>query len=155
MQRRLIAALLALALAPSFASAASSVPPAPILKLANAAMHAANTNDASAFAGLYTDDAVVIDETPPFVWRGAGAGTSWWHAVTAVAQKMKMTHLQAVDIRIGEFRQTATDAYLVQPMTVTAIANGKPFAEAGTTTYTFHNAGGTWRISSQVWTTKP
>jgi ketosteroid isomerase-like protein len=155
MKPRTTAAFLALALGPSIAAAAPNVPPAPILKLAHAAMHAANTNDAAAFAGLYTSDAVVVDEIPPFIWRGAGAGTSWWHAVAAVAQKLKMTHLRAIDIRIGEFKASATDAYLVTPMTVTAIANGKPFAEPGTTTYTFHNSGGTWLISSQVWTAKP
>jgi ketosteroid isomerase-like protein len=155
MQLRTIIAITALALAPGLAAAAPNPPPAPILKLASAAMHAANTNDASAFAGLYTDDAIVVDEDPPFSWRGSGAGTAWWHVVAAVAQKMKMTHLRAVDIRVGEFKETATDAYLVEPMTVTAIANGKPFVEAGTTTYTFHRAAGTWLISSQVWTAKP
>lgn len=118
-------------------------------------MHAANTNDASAFAGLYTDDAVVIDETAPFIWRGPGAGTAWWRAVVGVERKLKMRNLRAVDIRVTEFRGSATDAYLVQAMTVTAIANGKPFSEPGTTTYTFHNSGGTWLISSQVWTAKP
>jgi len=152
---RTIAASLALGLAPGFAAATPNLPPAPILKLANAAMHAANTNNASGFAGLYTDDAIVVDETPPFVWRGAAAGASWWHAVAAVARKMKMTHLRAINIRIGEFKESPTDAYLVEPMTVSGIANGKPFAEAGTTTFTFHNAGGVWLISTQVWTTKP
>jgi len=151
-QLRTIAALLALVLAPGFAAATPSAPPAPILRLANAAMDAANSNDESRFAGLYTDDAVVVDEIPPFAWRGANAGGSWWHAVASIAQKMKMTHLRAINIRISEFRQTPTDAYLVEPMTVSAIANGKPFAEAGTTTFTFHEAGGNWLISSQVWT---
>jgi ketosteroid isomerase-like protein len=151
---RTIAALFALSIAPNVVMAASPAPPAPILQLANAAMGAANANDASAFAGLYTDDAVVVDEIAPFVWRGAGGGTAWWHAVTAVAQKMKMVHLRATNIRVGEFKQSANDAYLVEPMTVTAIADGKPFAEPGTTTFTFHNTGGTWLISSQVWTAK-
>lgn len=154
MQLRTIAAFFALMLPPSLAAAAPSVPPAPILQLANAAMRAADSNDESRFAGLYTDDAVVVDEIAPFVWRGANAGGSWWHAVALTAKKMKMTHLRAINIRIGEFKQSATDAYLVEPMTVSAIANGKPFAEAGTTTYTFHKAGGSWLISSQVWTTK-
>jgi len=150
-----MAALLTIALAPAAGIANPAPPPAPILKLANAAMHAANANDANAFAGLYTNDAVVVDEIPPFVWRGAGAGTSWWYAVAATARKMKLTHLQATNIRIGEFKQSANDAYLVTPMTVTAVAGGKPFVEPGTTTYTFHKAGGTWLISSQVWTSKP
>jgi ketosteroid isomerase-like protein len=155
MHLRTIAAFLTLALAPDFAVATANVPPAPILKLVNAAMHAANADDASGFAGLYTNDAVVVDEIPPFLWRGAGAGAVWWHAVDGVAQKSNMTHLKAIDIRIGEFKSSATDAYLITPMTVTAIANGKPFAEAGTTTYTFRKSGGTWLISSQVWTRKP
>jgi ketosteroid isomerase-like protein len=154
-QLRTIAAFVALALVPGAAIAATNVPPPPILRLANAAMRAANTDNAAGFAGLYTDDAVVVDENPPFVWRGAGAGTAWWHAVDAVMRRMSLTHLKAINIRISEFKQSATDAYLVQPMTVSGIANGKPFAEAGTTTYTFHNAGGTWLISTQVWTTKP
>ena len=155
MELRRIAVFVALVLVPGVATATPNLPPAPILRLANAAMHAANTNDASAFAGLYTNDAIVVDEIPPFIWRGAAAGSSWWHAVATVAEKMKMTHLRAIDIRVSEFKATATDAYLVEPMTVTAIANGKPFSEPGTTTYTFHNAGGSWLISSQVWTARP
>jgi ketosteroid isomerase-like protein len=154
-QLRTIAAFVALALTPGAIAATANVPPAPILRLANAAMQAANSNNAAGFAGLYTNDAIVVDENPPFVWRGAGAGTAWWHAVAAVARRMNLTHLKAINIRISEFKESATDAYLVQPMTVSGIANGKPFAEAGTTTYTFHNAGGTWLISTQVWTTKP
>ena len=155
MQSRTIAAFAALALAPDVIAATPKLPPAPILRLANAAMQAANMNDASAFVGLYTNDATVVDEIPPFLWRGAGAGSAWWHAVSAFAQKMKITHIRAIDIRVGEFRETPTDAYLVEPMTVAGIANGKPFAEAGTTTYTFHKSGGIWLISSQIWTTKP
>jgi ketosteroid isomerase-like protein len=157
MQVRQLNAFLALglALAPVYAAAATKQPPAPILKLTDAVIHAANTDDASAFAGLYTNDAVVVDENPPFLWRGAGAGTAWWHVVDAVTQKMNLTQLKAIDVRISEFKQSPTDAYLIQPMTVSGIAGRKPFAEAGTMTYTFRKVGGTWLISSQVWTTKP
>ena len=156
MSIRIVAALLAVALVPAVGVAAPSAPPpAPILKLANTVIHAANTNDASALAGIFTGDAVVVDENPPFLWRGAGAGVAWWHVVAAVTQKAKMTHLKAINVRVGEFKQSATDAYLVEPMTVTGIVGGKPFAEAGTMTYTFHGSAGTWLISSMVWTTKP
>jgi ketosteroid isomerase-like protein len=154
-QLRTTAAFAALALVPGAVIATTNAPPVPILRLANAAMHAANTDNASGFAGLYTQDAVVVDENPPFVWRGPGAGTAWWHAVDAVARRMNLTHLKAINIRVSEFKGSATEAYLVQPMTVSGIANGKSFAEAGTTTYTFHNTGGTWLISTQVWTAKP
>lgn len=154
MPLRTIAALLILALAPGVAAAAASPPPAPILKLANAVVSAANADDGARLVGLFTNDAVVVDENPPFVWRGEGAGLAWWHVVEAVTRKAKLTHLKAVNVRLGEFRQTATDAYLVQPMTITGITGGKPFAESGTMTYTFHYAG-SWLISTMVWTTKP
>ena len=155
MHLRTIAAFLAIAVVPALTVAAPAAPPAPILKLTNAVIHATNTDDASAFAGLYADDAVVVDENPPFVWRGAGAGAAWWHVIDAVTKTMKMTHMAATGIRITEFKQSATDAYMIQAMTIAGTAVGKPFAESGTMTYTFHKTGDTWLISSQIWTTKP
>ncbi len=156
MQIRTIAAFLALALAPGLAYADANAPPAPILKLVNAVVAGTTADNASAFAGLFTADAVVVDENAPFVWRGAGAGVAWWHVVDAVTRKAKLSHVRASNVRVGEFKQSATDAYLVQAMTVTGSApGGKPFAEPGTMTYTFHNAGGEWLISTMVWTTKP
>lgn len=151
---RILAAVLALAFAPVRALAASG-PPAPIVKLTTAMIRATNANDASALSGLFTHDAVIVDENPPFVWRGAGAAAAWWHVVDAVTQKAKLTHFQAAVNRNGEFRQSATDAYLVQSLTISGLAAGKPFSESGTLTYTFHDAGGTWLISTMVWTTKP
>jgi len=155
MQIRYIAAFLAAVLAPAVAGAAPNVPPAAIVKLTNAVIHAAGTDDASGLAGIFTSDAVVVDENAPFVWRGAGAGVAWWGVVDAVTKKAKLTHLKVVNARVSEFVSTATDAYLIEPMTITGTIADKPFAESGTTTYTFHNAGGKWLISTMVWTTKP
>lgn len=156
MQIRTIAAFLAFALAPAFTCAASTAPPAPIAKLVNTVIAGTNADNASAFAGLFTDDAAVVDENPPFTWRGAGAGVAWWHVVEAVTRAAKLTHVKAANVRTGEFKQSATDAYLVQAMTVTGVAaGGKSFAEPGTMTYTFHKTGGAWLISTMVWTTKP
>jgi hypothetical protein len=151
---RIIAAFLSFALAPALAVGAQTAPPAPIMKLVTNVVDAANTDDASLLSGIFTANAIVVDENPPFLWRGAGAGVAWWHVVEAVTRKAKMTHLKAIDVRLGEFRQSPTDAYLVQPMTVTGVAAGKPFAEPGTMTYTFHGSGGTWLISTMVWTAK-
>jgi ketosteroid isomerase-like protein len=152
---RTIVALLAVVLAPTLAIAASNVPPAAIAKLTNTIIDGTTRDDASVFAGIFTDDATVVDENEPFAWRGAGAGIAWWHVVEAVTQKARITHLKATGVRNGEFRSSATDAYLVQSMTITGARGGKPFAEPGTLTYTFHNASGKWLISSMVWTTKP
>ena len=148
------------ALAPAAAAAASPAPPArpvappAILNLANAVVTASNTDDASLLSKLYTSDAIVVDEVPPFAWRGHGAGAAWWRAVDAFTQQ-KHEHIKLIDVRVSEFRSSGTDAYLVQPMTIVEMGAGAPGNESGTFTYTFHYNGGAWLISSQVWTTKP
>jgi ketosteroid isomerase-like protein len=152
---RVLAAALAFALVPAGVVAAPQPPPVAVLNLANAIVHAANTGDASGLAALFTADAVMVDENPPFVWRGTGAGVAWWHVVDAVIQKATLKDFRATNVRVSEFRSSGSDAYMVQVLTILAVANGKPFAESGTMTYTFHNAGGKWLISSAVWTTKP
>ena len=154
-QAIVLAAALAFALVPAGVVAAPQPPPAAILKLANAIVHAANTDDASELATIFTADAVMVDENPPFVWRGTGAGVAWLHVVDAVVRKAKLKDFRATNVHVSEFRSSASDAYMVQVLTIVAIANGKPFAESGTMTYTFHDTGGTWLISSAVWTTKP
>jgi hypothetical protein len=83
--------LFALAVVPAFAVAAT--PPPPILTLANAVIAAANSANPAGFTGLFTNDAVVVDENPPFVWRGPDAGTAWWGVVAKVTQNAQLTHL--------------------------------------------------------------
>lgn len=146
------------ALTPALAASANPTRPAqpslPILKLANAVVAASNADDALALSKLYTNDAIVVDEIPPFVWRGASAGVAWWHAVDAFTNKAKHT-IQLTNVRISEFQRTANDAYLIQPMTIDETSAGRHSSESGTFAYTFHKTGGIWLISSQVWTTKP
>lgn len=144
-----------MALAPVTSAAAPTSPPPEISKLTSAFIHATNSNDTSALATLFTGDAVIVDENPPFAWRGAGAGVAWWHVVQKITKAARLVHLQATNVRTGEFKQSPTGAYLVQSLTITATTAGKPFAEAGTLTYTFHKSGSTWLISTMAWTTKP
>jgi ketosteroid isomerase-like protein len=116
---------------------------------------ASNTDDAVAFSKLYSKDAVLVDEIPPFEWRGTSAGIAWWRAVEAFMIKERH-HIRLVNVRISEFQRSAVDAYLIQPMTIMEIAGGRePSSESGTLTYTFRQIDGTWLIISQVWTTKP
>ena len=49
------------------AQAIQSVPPSPILKLANAVVNASHTDDSLSLSKLYTNDAIVVDENPPFI----------------------------------------------------------------------------------------
>jgi uncharacterized protein (TIGR02246 family) len=131
-------------------------PPPQIIALAQAVVDAANANDASKFAGLYTDDAIVIDELAPYVWTGASAGAQWWTAVAKILVANKVASLHAAALSISECRVSGDAAYMITPLRITeTTAAGKTRTELGTQTYTFRNVDGTWKISSAVWTTKP
>ena len=155
MHVRFLAAVLMLALAPALAAAAPNPPPPAIVKLTDAIARTLATDDPSLLAGIFTDDAVIIDENAPFVWRGPGAAAAWWRVVDTVMKQAKLPHPKATGLRFGEFVQSPTAAYLVQAMTIAGTADGKPFAEPGTMTYTFRKEGGKWLISGLVWSTKP
>jgi ketosteroid isomerase-like protein len=129
-------------------------PLAPIMALAQSVLDAANANDPSRLAGLYTGDAIVIDELSPFTWTGPNAGAAW---LTAVAQFLaaKKSSLTASALAISEYRSNGDAAYMVQPLRVSVVAGGKTNVELGTQTYTFRKVNGVWKISSAVWTTKP
>lgn len=136
-------------------TAAPSPPPAEITRLTDAVMTASNADNAAGFAGLYTDDAVVVDENAPFAWHGAGAGTAWWTLTHGIIQKLQLVSFKAAPQPPSEFTQSDTDAYMIVPITLTGTAAHKPFAETGTMTYTFHKTPTGWKISTQIWTTKP
>ncbi|HEY1682028.1 MAG TPA: hypothetical protein VGF98_10365 [Candidatus Tumulicola sp.] len=156
MNVRIVTFGLVLALAPLSALAQTkAIPPQAIVKLANVVVNVGNTNDGSSLSGIFTSDAVVVDENAPFVWRGANAGTEWWNGLTVLMKRAHMGHLHVGAVRVGEYRQSPTDAYLVDSMVITGTQAGKPFAESGTMTFTFHKTGGRWLISTEVWSTKP
>lgn len=155
------ASLALLALTCVFGSAAASAapasaPPSEILALAQRVIDAANANDDAEFTGLYTADAVVIDESAPFRWTGADAGMKWWQHVQRTLAAGQAT-LHATLSTPTEYRldHEGDDAYLIEPVTVSVTSGGKTRAEHGTQTYTFHKANGTWKISSATWTTTP
>jgi ketosteroid isomerase-like protein len=145
-----------LACSPALAPAATApTPPPEIMKLAMSPVVASNTNDGAGFTGIFTDDAVVVDENDPFEWRGATAGTDWWNRVNKALVSMKAVGFHAAPGSVSEYVQTGDAAYLIMPITLSATAGGKPFMEHGTMTYTFRKVGGVWKISTFVWTTKP
>jgi ketosteroid isomerase-like protein len=152
--RRVVVAMFALAIAPAIASA-QSAPPEAIVRLSNVVVHAGNTGDGSSLAHAFTPDATVVDENAPFVWRGSSAGADWWGQLAANMKRAHLSNMRVTNVHLGEYRHSVNGAYLVQSMTISGLRAGKPFAESGTMTYTFHEADGSWWISSMVWSTKP
>jgi hypothetical protein len=102
---------------------------------------------------LFTPDAVVIDEVPPFRWDGPHAASTWYamlhgHLVAA--------HMRGFQVAIGapiEYRQAGDGAYLIVPATLSGMAGTKPFHSTGSLTFTFRRIAGDWKIATDVWTT--
>jgi len=157
MQKALHLALLALfaLAAPATAATATPKPPAAIAALAQATVNATNSNDATKLAGLYTNNAVVVDELDPFAWTGTEPGVTWCTRVKKELVKNKATGFHATAYAPSEYMNHGSTAYLIVPMKLAALLAGKPFTELGTMTYTFAKVSGVWKISSQIWTTKP
>jgi uncharacterized protein (TIGR02246 family) len=130
-------------------------PPPPIAALTQAVLDAANANDPSKLAGMYTDDALVVDENAPFAWRGADAGAQWWRSVQGGLAQRHVT-LRAIGSAPSDYMtdREGDDAYVTQKLTIIVTANGKTMSEHGTQTYTFHRTDdGVWKISRAIWTT--
>src|SRR5947208_3164179 len=50
---------------------------AEVLKIVNTVIKASGTFDIDAVANLYTPNALIADEEPPFSWNGSTAGVQW------------------------------------------------------------------------------
>jgi len=97
------------------------------------------------------EDAVVIDDLPPYVWQGPGACSNWFKAFEAWTSRAGVTN--AV-ITLGEIRHLDFDggfAYLVAPGTLSYIKAGKPVNFFGTITMVLRKRESDWRISGVAW----
>jgi ketosteroid isomerase-like protein len=149
MNRRIFffAVLLALA-APSFAPAQS--PGA--MDVVNKVIAASEAIDAEALRGLYTDNAVFIDEGPIVIY-GPTVGVDWATRVKKAFADRHMTEFKATASAPAVAQIKPDGAYVVVPMELNArVGADKHFHESGTFTFTLVNQSGNWKISSQVWT---
>ncbi len=145
------AAILALA----FAFALSSAAPAQssgAMDVVNKVVAASEVLDASALAGLYTDNAVFVDEGPIVIY-GPTVGLDWLTRVKAEFAERKMTQFKATASKPTVAQISANAAYIVVPMELNAVVGtDKHFHESGTFTFTLAQKADAWKITSQVWT---
>lgn len=109
-----------------------------------------NADDMKAAASVFTPDATIIDEFPPFLWHGhAVAGWSKDYGVFAKAAGMvpgKITLAAPSGLQTG-----AGHAYAVIPAHIALTVNGKPTGEDGSFTFVLTDLHGHWRIAAWAW----
>jgi ketosteroid isomerase-like protein len=123
---------------------------APIQKF----MDSFNKGDVAGAAATHasTADLTIVDEVPPFVWRGAKAFTAWSAALEADAKKNGIAE-PMVSIAPATRVETSGDvAYVVVPATYSFKKGGVAMREAAQMTFVMKKTGGAWLIHGWTWT---
>ena len=122
-----------------------------VVKIINIVINASSSFDVNAVTELYTPNAVVADEEPPFSWNGPTAGVQWISTVEKTCKDFKLKNFHAKVRDISVYLQTEESIYVVVPVDYTGDIKGDHFDEEGAFTFIFRLVNGHWLIKSQVW----
>lgn len=122
-----------------------------VIKIINKVINASSVFDVDAVTDLYTPNAVVADEEPPFSWNGPTAGVQWISTVEKTCKDYKLKNFKAKIRDISVYLQTEESIYVVVPVDYTGEIKGDHFDEEGAFTFIFRLVSGHWLIKSQVW----
>ena len=146
-----IAAALVLALATSASAQPTNAElMAPITKFVNSF----NKGDAAGAASTHVSgpELTIVDEVPPFVWRGVQAFQSWSADLDRDAKKNGMTEPM---VTLGTPTRTETSgdsAYVIVPAVFTFKLKGTAMREAAQMTFVLTKGASGWLIQSWTWT---
>ncbi|MDB5137885.1 MAG: hypothetical protein JWP37_4488 [Mucilaginibacter sp.] len=127
---------------------------ATVMNIISTVIKASGSFDIDAVADLYTPNAVVADEEPPFSWNGPTAGVQWVSTVEKTCKQYKLKDFKGKLGRINVYLQTDESIYVVVPVEYTGEIKGERFEEDGAFTFIFRIVSGRWLIKSQVWVAK-
>ena len=97
-------------------------------------------------------DLVIIDEVPPFIWRGAKAFQAWSTALASASKQAGITD-QMVTISAPTRTESSGDsAYVIVPAVYTYKEKGVAMRESAQMTFALKKAGGGWLIHGWTWT---
>jgi len=122
-----------------------------LVAIINKVIDASGNFDLSAVGDLYTPNALVADEQPPFSWNGPTAGAQWIESIEKTCKELKIRKLKGRAGHISVYLQTDESVYVIVPATYSGDAHGDPFEEQGAFTFVFRLVNGRWLIKSQVW----
>lgn len=121
---------------------------APITKFVDAF----NKGDMAAAAATHAADATILDEVPPYQWRGSQAFQAWGTALDGDSKKRGITD-QAVALGAPTRQETSGDrAYVVVPAVYTFKEGGVAMREAAQMTFVLQKGAAGWLIHGWTWT---
>ncbi len=144
------AAVVCLAVAAPAAQTADAELMAPIQKF----LESFNKGDTASAAATHAagPDLVIIDEVPPFFWRGAKAFQAWSADLESDAKKNGMTEPMVALGAPTRTEKTSDQAYVVVPAVFTFKQRGTPMREAAQMTFILKKGASGWLIHGWTWT---
>jgi len=128
-------------------------PPNDVMQVAKTVILSLNTFNIESVAELYTPNAVIADDEPPYSWNGPTAGVQWVNAVEKVCKANRLTKLKGTIQAVSGYQHAADDVYLIVSVNYTGDIPGRETITAeGRFTFVMRQINGKWLIKSQVWT---
>ena len=122
------------------------------MEVISAVIYSTNNFNIESVANLYTPNAVVADDEPPYSWNGPTAGIQWVNAVEKECKNVQLTNLKATIQAINIYQQKDDNIFIVVPANYTGYLPGKVrFTAKGAFTFVLRMTNGKWLIKSQVW----
>ena len=152
MRHLTLVATVCLAMGMTSAAQAQATDPQVVAPI-NKFLDAFNKGDmAGAAAAHTTADLVIIDEVPPYIWRGAQAFQNWGAALDADLKKNGMTDAKVTLKAPTRTEISGTDAYVVVPAVFTFMLKGVAMHEAAQMTFVLKKETSGWLIHGWAWT---
>jgi hypothetical protein len=146
-----MAALVSIALAaPVRAQTADADVMAPIQKFVDSF----NKGDAAAAAATHAAgaDLTIIDELPPFLWRGPKAFQSWSADLDSDAKKNGISDQSVTLSAPTRTERNADQAYVIVPAVYSFKQRGAAMREAAQMTFVLRRGASGWLIHGWTWT---
>lgn len=140
--------LLFAAASPAFADAGQDAALVPVHRF----IDAMNAADLKAAESAYAPSVAIIDEFPPYLWRGKHAFARWFADGDAAAKRAKMSDQKLELDTPRSVYVSGTHAYAIVPARLDFKEDGRPVHETGTFTFTLTKTGQDWRIAAWAWT---
>ena len=148
----MLAKVLSLIVLLATGGAAAATPAAELTAPIHAFIEAFDKGDGKTAAATHSANVSIIDEAPPYVWRGPTAFADWSRDLTANDAKQGITEENVALGDVLRTEQTGAHAYVVMAATYAFKDHGAPMHEPARMTFVLHKAADGWKITAWTWT---
>lgn len=125
-----------------------------VMGVVNKMLEAFNTGDTLKLAATSAAEVFIIDEVPPYAWKGANANREWLDSYAADAAKNEISNGVVTLDKVKYLYIDGSDAYVVTTTNYVYDKKGKQVKQMGANfTLALHKGADGWRITAWSWAT--